>query len=462
MFLNHNEEPNFSINRFESMLKTNDILFFDSIEFENIIHHYLDLGKLSLAKKAIRLGLDQHPQSIQLLLFKVEVSIMENKLGDANQILNKLEQIEPSNEEIYIQKANIYSKRDDHKTAIQLLKKALKLSKDSSDIHALLAMEYMFEEDFDNAKLHYMACLKDDPEDYASLHNVIYCFDVLGENKQAIEFLLNYLDKNPYCEVAWHQLGKAYKKEDNLEKALQAFDYALLADEYFMGAYFEKGKVLEKMNRIQEAIKNYQITLELEDPSAYAYLRIGKCYEKLEILDVALHYLQKATTEDPLLDKAWLAITDFFFRQKNYRKALYFIDKAIEIDQENVRYWKLYAKINQKLNFLEEAEKGYKQSIELGNYELETWVSHADVLIEIGETASALSVIKKAAEFYPETEEVIYRLAALYFVNNKGTLGYKYLVKALEVNKEYLPVVYPLFKTIFDRPSIQEIIKSYQ
>ena len=167
MFLNHNEEPNFSINRFESMLKTNDILFFDSIEFENIIHHYLDLGKLSLAKKAIRLGLDQHPQSIQLLLFKVEVSIMENKLGDANQILNKLEQIEPSNEEIYIQKANIYSKRDDHKTAIQLLKKALKLSKDSSDIHALLAMEYMFEEDFDNAKLHYMACLKDDPEDYA-------------------------------------------------------------------------------------------------------------------------------------------------------------------------------------------------------------------------------------------------------------------------------------------------------
>jgi hypothetical protein len=42
------------------MLKTNKVLF-DSEEFEEIILHYLDMGKAALAKKALKLALDQHP-----------------------------------------------------------------------------------------------------------------------------------------------------------------------------------------------------------------------------------------------------------------------------------------------------------------------------------------------------------------------------------------------------------------
>ena len=52
--------------KFESMLKTNKILFFDSEEFEGIIIHYLDEGKVSLAKKALKLALEQHPTLLDL------------------------------------------------------------------------------------------------------------------------------------------------------------------------------------------------------------------------------------------------------------------------------------------------------------------------------------------------------------------------------------------------------------
>jgi hypothetical protein len=37
------------------MLKTNKVLFFDSEEFEEIILHYLDMGKAALAKKHLNL-----------------------------------------------------------------------------------------------------------------------------------------------------------------------------------------------------------------------------------------------------------------------------------------------------------------------------------------------------------------------------------------------------------------------
>ena len=68
-FSQPDDNNNFSLTRFESMLKTNHVLFFDSNEFENIIHHYLESGKIALAKKAIKLGLEQHPTSINLKLF---------------------------------------------------------------------------------------------------------------------------------------------------------------------------------------------------------------------------------------------------------------------------------------------------------------------------------------------------------------------------------------------------------
>jgi hypothetical protein len=45
------EDYNKSLSKFESMLKTNKVLFFDSEEFEEIILHYLDMGKAALEKK---------------------------------------------------------------------------------------------------------------------------------------------------------------------------------------------------------------------------------------------------------------------------------------------------------------------------------------------------------------------------------------------------------------------------
>jgi hypothetical protein len=62
-----------SLSKFESMLKTNSIYFFDLVEFEEIIVHYLDTGKHSLAKKAVKLGLEQHPTSVDLKLLEVEI-----------------------------------------------------------------------------------------------------------------------------------------------------------------------------------------------------------------------------------------------------------------------------------------------------------------------------------------------------------------------------------------------------
>ena len=46
------EENNLSLSKFESMLKTNKVFFFDSEEFEDIVLHYMDTGRINLSQKS--------------------------------------------------------------------------------------------------------------------------------------------------------------------------------------------------------------------------------------------------------------------------------------------------------------------------------------------------------------------------------------------------------------------------
>ncbi|MES2810938.1 MAG: tetratricopeptide repeat protein [Bacteroidota bacterium] len=463
MHLSHDEEDyNLSLSKFESMLKTNKVLFFDSEEFEDIILHYMDIGKPSLAKKALKLALEQHPKSTGLKLVQVEMLVFEDKLDIAEKMLNELYAIEPTNEEIYIQKANIYSKRDNHEKAVEFLKIALKYTDDYADVHNLIGMEYLFMDELELAKENFIKCLEEEPEEQSSLYNVIYCFEFLEQYDEAIAFLTEYIDKNPYSEIAWHQLGRLNYSIKKYEEAYTAFDYATLIDDYFMGAFMEKAKSLERLGRFEEAIENYNETIRLEDPTSYALLRIGKCYEKLGNEVDALKFYNQTMHEDPLLDKGWIAITDLYFKKKNYQKALYFVNKALAIDSENKLYWKRFAAINRALNFYEEAEMGYRKAVEYGDYELDTWLYWVDLLQFLGEFDAAVQTLLQACEYFPEENEVEYRLAGLYFMLQDSEKGTFHLSNGLRQNYKNRKLLKDLFPVIWERKEVQEIIEKHK
>ena len=448
MALDSNERPSSSITKFESMLKTNDVYFFDAEDFEDIIHHYLNNGKISLAKKAIKIGLLQHPGAIHLKLLLVEVLVFENRFQKAESLLDELQRLDSSNEEIYIQRANIYSKKDNHAAAVELLIKALELSEGSLDVYSLLGMEYLFMDDYVKARENFMMCVESDPDDYASLYNVVYCFEFLEEYDGAIAYLNNYLETNPYCQVAWHQLGKQYYTKEMYKEALAAFDFAIIADDSFMGAYFEKGKVLEKMGEYEKAIENYETTITIEDPTSHAYLRMGKCYERLENHELDKYYYYQTVHEDPLLDKGWLAITDFYFRKGDYRKALFYVNKAINIDGQNPQYWKKCARIHAALEQYDEADFSYRQAVELGNYELDTWLNWSEVVTQNQDLNTAIQILVQGLEFYPDMAEMLYKMAGLYLLAKEPAKAQYRFIKALKMDMgklHYFELEFPSF-----------------
>ncbi len=459
---NEEEDYNLSLSKFESMLKTNKVLFFDSEEFEEIILHYLDMGKASLAKKALKLALEQHPKSSGLKLVQVEMLVYDDKLELAEKLLNELYAIEPTNEEIYIQKANICSKRDQHEKAVELLKTALKYTDDFADVYNLIGMEYLFMDNLEMAKNNFIKCLEEDLEDQSALYNIVYCFEFLDQNQDAINYIKKYIDKNPYSEIAWHQLGRLHYTVKEYENAIRAFEYATLIDDEFMGAFMEKAKAYERLKKYDKAIENYNRTIELDDATSYALLRIGKCYERLGNKALALKYFNQTVHEDPLLDKGWIAITDFYVRQKNYQKALFFVNKALGIDNQNRLYWKRFASINKQMNFFEEAEFGYRKAVEFGETGLETWLFWVDILQFLGEFESAIQTLLQACEYFPEAYEIEYRLAGLYFMITDNTKAKFHLSNGMRLNFENYIILEDLFPVVWAKKMVQNYIAKHK
>jgi len=441
------------VNKFEQMLQTNSVLFFDVQEFESIIHHYIDSGEINLARKAVSMSLNQHNNNIQLILLKSELLILDGEIDKSYSLLKGIELIEPNNQEVLIQKATIYSKKNQHKKAIKILEKSLSFIDDPTEVWMLLGMENMMTSNYFEAQKFFKKCLSLDPEDIQTLYNLIYCNDQLKEYVKSIEVLNYIININPYNESAWLELGKQYLKINKKSEALTSFEFAIISEEKFSGAYVEKAKILEENGDIIEAIENYQITLQIEDESSYIVNRIANCYEKVGNYEEAINYYEKSVIIDPSNNNYWDNLIKFCIRNKNYKKAIFHLKKVIKLNENNLNFWKKIAFVYKETKRYDLAEKAYKKAIELGDKEYDTWIDLIDSLLILNNWNSATDFAVKAKKYFPLDHLIDYRLAGCLikkgqkykakvyienFIKNNGILpsSIKYLFPEISITQK--------------------------
>jgi tetratricopeptide (TPR) repeat protein len=436
-----------SILKFESMLKTNKFLFFDVDEFESIIIYYLESGNLSLSNKAIKMALDQYPENLSISLLNIESLITQNKIDEAEKLVNRIFEIEKNNPEIIIQKSKIFSKRKNHLESINLLKTIEKDCEFYQDASIIIGKEYLFIDEFEKAKEKFIEYLDKYDVDYAVLNNLLFCFDSLGNTDNTINYLNEFLEKNPYCEVGWHQLGKQYLNKNFYKEALTAFDFAIICDDSFVGAYLEMGKVLEKLNKINQAIEQYKTVVEIDSPNPFALHRIACCHNKLGNLEIAKSFYNKTLIEDPVHDQAWMSLATIYYKQNDFEQAKKNLIKAIEIDSENIKYWELFCKICLNLNQFNEVEISFKEIISLGELNLSTLIFLTKTILEIPENKLLSVELLNKIENYPESlqGEIKYISYAINFSLGEIKKANFCLKEAYNLN----PAIYDYFRDIF-------------
>ena len=129
------EEDDFqeAVARFKKMVKSHTSKYFDVYEVEGIVDHFLEDGRIKLAKKAVEAGLRLHPSSVSIKIRKAQVLLHEGKLEECLELLELAEQIETNNPDLYLTKGGALNLLGDVEKAVEAFDMALSMPIDHPD-----------------------------------------------------------------------------------------------------------------------------------------------------------------------------------------------------------------------------------------------------------------------------------------------------------------------------------------
>lgn len=408
-----NDQVHDCVERYESMRKQNTTYFFDVEEFEIIIEHYLEQSDTRRAKEVLDLAQRQHPGSLDLQFSEAHVLMNQGKLNRALEVLDAIGKMEPFNEDVHLHKASIYSQLRNYRRAVEHYKRALDLAEEGlDDIHLDLAFEYENLEMFDLALESLKHALEINPENEAVLYEMAYCFDISDAHQAAVSFFRQFTNDNPYSFVSWYNLGNALARLDRCEESIEALDYCLAIEERFTSAYFSKARNLLLLGRYQEAIDCYQETITYDGAQAITLSYIGECYEKMEQYEQALIHYDQSIALDPNWVDAWIGRGVVKDMQNNLPEAVKDLENAVRLAPEHGDGWFYLANSLARSAKYEAAFEAYAKLNTLEPENVDGWLDHADLLLQMKGPDLAARKLKEGSQVIKLTSKYAYRMVS--------------------------------------------------
>ncbi|HEY9113990.1 MAG TPA: tetratricopeptide repeat protein, partial [Bacteroidales bacterium] len=424
------------INRFEKMIKNDHQYFFDVDEFEIIIDYYLDTQNFQFGRKAIEEGLRQHPGTSEFDIRRARLLAYEKKYYEALELLNHIELLEPTNDQVYTAKGEIYSMMNKHELAIKEYKKSISYSETPEDIYASIAYEYENMNDYPQAIKNLKKALKIKPDSENLIHEIAFFFELTGRDDEAIQFFTEFLDKNPYSKVGWFNLGIFYNTLELYEKAIEAYEFTLAIDEEFSSAYFNIANSYSGLQHYKKAIKYYEKTFEFEAPEPLTYYYIGESYENMDDLESALKNFNKAIKLDDKIGEPWAGSARIAVKQQQDLKAIKCYERAILLMPLNDDYKYELAVVKLRNRMFSDAETLFKEIVEHDSTFIEAWINYSVCMNLSASIETAIDIIEKAIEKNKDEASLWYRLAGLLYKSGKVQQAYYYIETALKLDFE--------------------------
>ena len=162
----------------------------------------------------------------------------------------------------------------------------------------------------DEAYLHFQAAAEINPLDPMSRSNLGAYLQEHGHMAEAIEKynrVITLTSDPGLLAATYANLGAAYRKLGEDEKARTSYDQALQLNPNQYNAYLGLGELLEKQSRLDDAISNYSKAVELR-PTDTGFLLLGRALEKTGRRSEALAAYQAALKLSPETPEAQHAV----------------------------------------------------------------------------------------------------------------------------------------------------------
>lgn len=282
------------IKRYEAMKEENKVLYLDADQYADIVEQYTKEQRYTDAHEAILAGLKIHPSNTTLIIEQASLYIDAHKLKEAREVINTIlnEKI-ISAQLLHIELLILEDKPEEADLILDNLKNE-ELDEDSCLDIAYLCIDVEYTE---KAIYWIDKVLQSDSENEEALYTLCEYYQAKEKYDEAIKIFNRLLDKSPYSAKYWIGLAKTYFNLSQFDKAIEACDFSIVADEEEGEAYCIKAHSYYQLENYRVAIDIYKTAQRLKAlDTHFASVFISFCYIELEEWENAYQYIERSIT----------------------------------------------------------------------------------------------------------------------------------------------------------------------
>ncbi|OIO21132.1 hypothetical protein COV61_04480 [Candidatus Micrarchaeota archaeon CG11_big_fil_rev_8_21_14_0_20_47_5] len=175
----------------------------------------------------------------------------------------------------------------------------------------------------------------------------------------------------------YYKGNDSYEKGD-YEKAIEAYNTAIILNPTFSEAYFNRGLCYYNLKKFDKAVSDYSKAAEFDPKNAVIYNNRGDAYYRQQNFDSAIVDYDKAITLNGRYLKAYYNRGLAYACQQEYEKAVEDFDMVIDLNPSFAEAYHIRGLAYDYLNDIDKAIADYDKAIEL-NPNFTEAISHRDI-----------------------------------------------------------------------------------
>lgn len=265
----------FLIKAYETAQREGKDIYMDADQIADIAHQYTAEGKFEEAQETLDYGFRLHPGNICLLAEQGSHYLSTSRLREAKEIADSLTDTQEFDVLILKVKIGIYEgKEAEVRHLIERMDNEETFELTLDMIHL-----YFLANKFEEAHVWIEKGKKRFPERQEILQLECEYFRRSGNTGKSIELCNRLIDTDPYNAYYWMDLAQCYYENNQIEKMIEASEFALAADDTFGEAYAYLASGYFLLGNPDAAIENYKKAIELQGiPPEQAYLFMAMAY----------------------------------------------------------------------------------------------------------------------------------------------------------------------------------------
>ena len=254
--------------------------------------------------------------------------------------------------------------KNQHRAALDLFKKALKIDSNNSFLHFNIAKAFSEIGEAQRAIKYHLNATKLNPSHPEGWVNYGKSLLDLNRPKEALDLFIKAIGLDPQFAEAWTNRGVALLQLESLEEALLSLDEALKINSRLAEAWSSRGLVLQGLKRMEEALFSLNMEIEIKPDYADAYYNRGIVLQELKRLEEAFTSYERAIALKSDYADAYNNLGNVLHELKRLDEAVTSYDRAIELKNDYAAAYQNRGIVLQELKRLDEALTSYERAIE--------------------------------------------------------------------------------------------------